>query len=325
MTSAADPTSRYLDGHALASIKSLELRARIVVDGLLSGMHRSPAQGVSVEFAQHRQYAPGDDLRRLDWKVYGRTDKLYVKQQQRESNLDVWLMVDISGSMNYGSVKSRTGETWTKFDHAATAASSIAYLALRQQDRVGMVVFDDRIRSDTIRPSNAHDHWRSIVAVLSTVAPGRDRGTIGSEQPHGSTDIDRLIDQVLAGISQRGLLVLISDLFDDPESIERSMAKACHHGHDAILLQVLDPAEREFPFRAPTEFVGLEMEGRLPTSPAALRASYLSALGAHQRKIADVARRFRFDHEVLDTSSTMGPPLSMYLARRASTMRRGRG
>jgi len=145
-------TINYLDPQILAAIGSLELRARMVVEGLMTGMHRSPYQGFSVEFAQHRQYAPGDDIRHLDWKVFGRTDKLYLKQYQKETNLDLVLLVDGSGSMGYSSQ-----ESWSKYDHAACIAAAMAHLALRQQDRVGLVLFTDQIRTAT-RLSNSRDH-----------------------------------------------------------------------------------------------------------------------------------------------------------------------
>src|SRR5689334_10111656 len=160
-------TRNYLDPQTLAAVGSLELRARMIVEGLMTGMHRSPYQGSAVEFAQHRQYAPGDDIRRLDWKVYGRTDKLYLKQFQKETNLDLVVMVDTSGSMAYGSDHAAgRGRTWRKYDHAASIAAAMAYLSLRQQDRVGLVLFAGQVLQVS-RMSNAHDHWRTLVEMLA--------------------------------------------------------------------------------------------------------------------------------------------------------------
>ncbi len=163
-------TPTYLDPQTLASIASLELRARMIVEGMMTGMHRSPYFGYSVEFAQHRQYSPGDDLRHLDWKVFGRSDKLYLKQYQKETNLDLVIMVDISGSMAFGTNEGhrpgpKGSDLWRKFDYAATLAATLAFLALRQQDRVGVLLFSDELKNAT-RTSNGRGHWRSIIDVL---------------------------------------------------------------------------------------------------------------------------------------------------------------
>lgn len=330
-------SASYLDPQTLAAVGSLELRARMIVEGLMTGMHHSPYQGMSVEFAQHRQYSPGDDIRRLDWKVYGRTDKLYLKQYQKETNLDLVVLIDVSGSMSYASPQAGG---WRKYDHAAAIAAAMTYLALRQQDRVGLVLFAGRVLQIG-RMSNSRDHWRSIIETLNAAnprpgdsSPGAPQGATseavdpsGKSAPNGSTrvvddqtdtDLARVFDQVLAKLTQRSLLVLVSDLFDDPASIERAMARLHHRRHDLLVLQTLDPAERRFPFRSPTDFVGLEHEGRLGLDPAALRKAYLESLQAHLNQIEASARRFHFDHLVLDTAEPVGAPLSHFLARRAA-------
>jgi len=356
MSSAA---STYLDPHTLAAIGALDLRARMIVEGVMTGMHRSPFQGFSVEFAQHRQYAPGDDIRHLDWKIFGRTDKLYLKQYQQETNLDLLLLVDVSGSMSYTSQKATnaTGDqparqAWRKFDHAASLAAAMAYLALGQQDRVGLMMFSSSMRSAT-RLSNTHDHWRGIVEALATAKintlennekesakknNAQDKAGLGDDSTDGSsgdsaeasletttakTDLGRVFDEVLAKLRRRSILVLISDLFDDTEALATAMARAHHRGHDLILLQTLDPAERDFPFRGPSEFVGTEGEGRIPLDPEALRTMYLDSFNAHQKQVEETARRFHFDHLALDTSSSLGPPLSHFLARRKAMINQG--
>ena len=338
-------TTSYLNPHTLASIGSIDLRARMIVEGLMQGMHRSPQQGFSVEFAQHRQYAPGDDTRFLDWKVYGKTDKLYLKQYQKETNLDMLLMVDVSGSMGFGSglgasdSKPRSGATrkptfgsrnagrespnWRKFDHAASLAAAMAYLALKQQDRVGLMLFSDRVVGQT-RMSNARDHWRAIADVLGTAQLDEERtpeGGGGKETGHRPrhTDLGRVFDQVLAKLTQRSLVVVISDLFDAEEGgLERALARLRFGRHDVMVLQTLDHAELEFPFRRASEFIGLEAEGRLPLDPVALREGYLAALQAHLKAVEDATRKFHFDYLTLDTSQPLGPPLSRFLARRAA-------
>lgn len=308
-------TTHYLDPQTLTSIGSIELRARMIVEGLMTGMHRSPMQGFSVEFAQHRQYAPGDDTRFLDWKVYGKTDKLYLKQYQKETNLDMMVLVDVSGSMSYasGAVKG-----WRKYDHAASLAAAMGHLALKQQDRVGLVLFDQRVERATSM-SNASDHWRTLADILQSARINQRIETdSASGMDEDRTDLTRMFDEVVAKLARRSLVVLISDLFDPPQVLERGLARLHHRRHDVIVLQVMDPAELSFPFRSPTEFFGLEGEGRLPLDPAALRESYLSILRAHLREIERVSRSFRFDHLLLDSSQPLGPTLSHFLARRAA-------
>lgn len=342
-------TANYLDPRTLAAIGSLELRARMVVEGLLSGMHTSPYQGSAVEFAQHRQYTAGDDIRRLDWKVYGRTDKLYLKQYQKETNLDLVVMVDASGSMGYTSgaasermseraatapgIRERSANTaaWTKYDAAATLAAAMSYLALRQQDRAGAVVLTDRV-VDASRMSNAHDHWRTIVELLATDAPPVMSGAADKASAAGAaalavkstdaaartTDLGRVFDQVLAKLTQRSLIVLMSDLFDAADTLEEAFARVHHRRHDLILLQVLDPAERTFPFRSPSDFIGLEGEGKLSLDPEGVRQAYLESINAHLERVREMTRKFRFDYALLDTGEALGAPLSQFLARRAA-------
>jgi len=323
--SQTQETHKYLDPQTLASIAPLDLRARMIVEGLMTGMHRSPMQGFSVEFAQHRQYAPGDDTRFLDWKVYGKTDKLYIKQYQKETNLDMLILVDTSGSMEYSSLSRQQG-MWRKYDYAATIAAAMAHLALKQQDRVGLVLFHEDIQRST-RISNAQDHWRTIVDALGSadIAGSRDvhhysATRAGSMRDTQSSILGRLFDRIVAKVPRRSLLVLISDLIDDPVELELGLAKLHHRRHDLIIFQVLDRNELEFPFRQPSDFVGLEAEGRLPLDPAALRRSYLEVVGGHLRNIEQVARRFRFDYLLLDTSKSLGPPLSHFLAKRAGAI-----
>lgn len=323
--------SNYLDPQTLAAIAPIDLRARMIVEGLMQGLHRSPYQGFSIEFAQHRQYAPGDDTRFLDWKVYGKTDKLYLKQYQRETNLDMLVLVDVSGSMAFSSGLGHEEDdnrpalrTWRKFDHAAALAAAMAYLALRQQDRVGLVLFSDRVKLST-RLSNARDHWRTVAEALATVQLDTHESPAeamrDAEDAPRFTDLRRVFDQVTAKLTQRSLIVLISDLFDhDEHALEQSLARLHHRRHDVIVLQTLDHAELEFPYRKASELIGLEAEGRLPIDPQALRQGYLDALKRHLRAVEEVTRRFQFDYLTLDTSQSLGPPLSHFLARRASAV-----
>jgi len=303
--------ANYLDPHVLASITPLELRARMAVEGLMIGMHRSPYQGFSIEFAQHRPYTPGDDLRHLDWKVMARTDKLHLKQYQKETNLDLVILVDISGSMGFRS----DDAPWNKYDLAASVAASIAFLAQKQQDRASLTVFSDRLHAAT-RLSNSHDHWRTIAALLGS----QDLSETPIEEDAPNTDLARLFDQVLAKLTRRSLVVLVSDLFDSTDHIERALARVFHRRHDLMILQTLDPAERDLPFRSPSQFVGMENEGKLNLDPAALRKAYNEAIAQHLDRIAATARKFHFDHAVIDSSESLGPALSQYLAQRAASI-----
>ncbi len=302
----------------------------MIVQGLVTGMHRSAHHGLSVEFAQHRQYAPGDDTRHLDWKVYARTDKLHLKQHLKETNLDILFLVDCSDSMAYASQPAaaagratKTLPTWRKFDHAAGLTAALAYMALNQRDRVGLILFADTVLATT-RMSSAQGQWHAIMETLTAHTPEPEALTANTVAPDAhtrGTDLARLFDQVLAKHSRRSLLVLVSDLFDDPDAIERSLAQAFHRRHDVVILQVLDPAELTFPFRAPADFIGLEDGSRTPLDPPAIRAAYIDALQAHLDRTRALARRFHFDYLLLDSSKPLAPALSRFLARRAAVLK----
>ncbi|MEM0915840.1 MAG: DUF58 domain-containing protein [Planctomycetota bacterium] len=321
----------YLDASTLASLGSVELRARMIVEGLMQGMHRSPTQGVSVEFAQHRAYAAGDDTRFLDWKVFGKTDKLYLKQFQRETNLDLVVLIDRSGSMGYAGSNSKVetrnakADQWRKFDHGAAAAAAVSYLALTQQDRVSLFSFAEHLEQVT-RYSSRRDHWRAIAAALDAMELTDPRKmTKGMradllEAVPGRADMGKVIDELIAKLNRRSLVVIVSDFLDDTAGLERGLARLHYRRHDAVLLQVLDPAELTFPFRDSSEFDGLEAEGRLPVDPQALRKAYVDALEAHLESLETLTRKFTFDHVVLNTSEPIGPALSHYLAYRASRL-----
>lgn len=311
----------YLAPETLVQLTPFELRAKMIVEGVMSGMHRSPYQGMAVEFAEHRQYVPGHDLKHLDWKVWGRSDKLYIKQYQQETNLDIIVLVDSSGSMGYGSLNvkagwggtrtSRAKKIWTKFDHATATAAAISYVCLHQQDRVGLVVFADEIRSLLAR-SGARVQWRRIVTSLS------------GETVERQTNLAKVVDQALSKIRNRALFVIISDLFDDMDSIRQALARLRHRRHDVILLQTLDREETSFNFSQPTPFEGLEDEGRLRIDPRALRNAYLDAIGNHLDALNRLALGFGFDYHRLDTHESVGPALAYLLARRHAYSKRSK-
>jgi uncharacterized protein (DUF58 family) len=320
--------SLYLHPQTLARLGSFDLRAKMIVEGFASGQHRSPYQGLSVEFAQHRPYVPGDDLRHLDWKVFGRTDRLQLKQHQQETNLDLMVLVDSSGSMAYGSRSfedasgvgrkvSLDGRTnWSKFDHATALAAALAYITLRQGDRVGLAVYADEVRA-MVKRSSSQGTWRQIVGALSThplEASNRSR----------TTDLARVVDQVLGKLTNRCLVAVLSDFFVEVEQLEGALARLRFHGHDAILFQVLDQAETSFDLDEAAPFEGMEGEGMIRVDPRALRRAYLEEIGRHNASVERAARAFGFDFQRLSTHDWLGPPLASFVARRNAMIKRGK-
>ncbi len=320
--------SLYLHPQTLARLRTFELRAKAIVEGFASGQHRSPYKGLSVEFAQHRPYVTGDDLRHLDWKVYGRTDRLHLKQHQQETNLDLIVMVDSSGSMSYGSrsfeeasgVGLRTSldgrSHWSKFDHATALAAALAYITLTQGDRVGVVVFADEVRA-MVKRSSSTGTWRQIVGALSThplEASNRQR----------TTDLPRAVDQAMARITNRCIFAIVSDFFTEIEQVKASLARLRHAGHDAILFQVLDEAELTFPFTDSAPFEGLEGEAAIRIDPRALRAAYLEVARTHNEALEKAATASGSDFQRLSTHDWLGPPLAAFVARRNAIIKRGK-
>lgn len=311
----------YLAPETLGQLAPFELRAKMVVEGVMSGLHRSPYQGMAVEFAEHRQYVSGDDIKHLDWKVFGRTDKLYIKQYQQETNLDVMLMVDASASMGFGTLKikpkwggttaSAAADAWTKFDHATATSVALAYLCLHHQDRVGVAVFADELKRMVSR-SSAKGQWRRIVTSLST------------EPVQASTNIVKCVEQALAKVTNKALFIILSDFFEDYEHIRQALARFRYRGHDVILLQLLDRQEMRFNFDQAAPFLGLEGEGKLRIDPRALREGYLASMTRHNDSIAKGALGFGFDYHRMDTHESVGPALSYLLARRNALAKRSR-
>src|SRR5258708_5784282 len=231
---------KFLDPRTLARISSLDLRARLIVEGLMTGMHRSPYQGISVEFAQHRPYVSGDDIRHVDWKVFGKTDKIYLKQYQEETNLHLICIVDASESMGFGTVGKGLGfggqgsEVWTKFDHSTAIAASLSYMAIQQQDSVGLAIFDQELKR-FFKPSNSRGQWKVVTHELQIVPRLR------------KTNMGKVLDQLAEKLTHRSLVVLLSDFFDDSVGLEKALRHLRYKKHELMLFQILDPAEIEFP------------------------------------------------------------------------------
>jgi len=315
--------SLYLHPQTLARLGTFELRAKMIVEGVMSGTHRSPYHGFSVEFAQHRPYVAGDDIRHLDWKVYGRTDKLHLKQYQQETNLDLMVLVDSSGSMDFGSrsfeeasgVGRKTSPDgrpyWSKFDHATAIAAAIAYITLQQGDRVGLLVYADEVRAQ-LKRSSAQGVWRQIVGALSTHPVDRP------------TNLPRAVEQAMSKLTNRCLIAIISDLFVDLDQLKTTLARVRHRGHDAILFQVLDRAELVFDLHDEAPFIGLEGEGQIKIDPRAIRPAYLEALRAHLEGVERLSRAFGFDHQVVSTHDWLGPTLASFVASRNAQIKRSK-
>jgi uncharacterized protein (DUF58 family) len=307
LTESATDYRKYLDPHTLARISSLDLRARLVVEGLMSGMHRSPYQGISVEFAQHRPYVAGDDIRHVDWKVFGRNDKIYLKQYQEETNLQLVLVVDASESMGFGSVASGS-DTWTKYDHATAIAASLAYMAIRQQDSVGLAIYD-QVLSRFFKPSNTPAQWKMVVQELQQV-------------PRWSkTNTGKILDQIAERLNHRSLIVMISDFFDNLDGIQKGLRRLRYKKHEIIMMQILDPQETDFPFEDVTLFKGLEELGELLTEPRSLRDGYLKQLNDSTEKLKKICRGMQIDFNRFNSGQSLDVPLSGFLATRAATMK----
>jgi len=308
MTASAETDYRkYLEPRTLARIASLDLRARLIVEGLMTGMHRSPYQGISVEFAQHRPYVPGDDIRHVDWKVFGKTDKIYLKQYQEETNLHLLCIVDASESMNYSSVGE--GKTrWSKYDHATAIAASLSYMAIQQQDSVGLAVFDSDLKH-FIKPSNAPAQWKIITREL-TLVPQLKKTSMG-----------RILDQLAEKLTHRSLIVILSDFFDDLEGLKKGLRHLRYKKHEMIAMQVMDPQEIDFPFEDTTLFKGLEEAGELLTEPRSLREGYLEQLGEFTADLRKLCRGMHIDFVRLNSGESLDVTLSAFLAGRSASMK----
>ncbi|MBM4111772.1 MAG: DUF58 domain-containing protein [Phycisphaerae bacterium] len=310
---------QYLAPETLSQLAPFSLRARMIVEGVMSGMHRSPYQGLAVEFAEHRPYTPGESLRHLDWKVYGRSDKLYVKRYLQETNLDVVLLIDASASMRFGTLGQKSGwggteagrsrSLWTKFDCATATAVALAYLCLAQRDRVGLVLFADGVQA-SLRRSGVRDQWRKIVQALTT------------EPVERATMIGRSCDEVLATTRGRCLFFILSDFLFPPEELRLALARLRHRGHDVVLVEILDRQEIRFELDDPTIFEGLEGEPRVMADARLLRRAYLDELARHRAEIERLVRGFGYDRVSLDSHDSVGPALASLLARREALARR---
>jgi len=293
----ANQLLKYLKPEVISTVKNLELVAKLVVEGYLTGRHRSPFHGFSVEFSQHRPYMPGDSLRFIDWKVYGRTDRYYIKQFEEETNLRCNILIDISKSMQYGSTNI------TKAQYAAYLAAGLTYLMLQQRDSTGLILFDDSIKT-MIPPRSVFSHLNVILHAIENAEYGTD------------TNISATLHTVAEQIHKRGLIILISDLLDDPQEILNGLKHFRHNNHEILVFHVIDQKEFEFDFSGDVVFEDLESSDRIKTQPGYIREIYLK----HFREFLDYFKinfsNNRIEYQLLFTNTPFDKALTEYLLKR---------
>jgi uncharacterized protein (DUF58 family) len=298
----AGPRQRqFLDPAVVARLGTLELRARTIVEGFLSGLHRSPFKGFSVEFAEYRQYMPGDDLSTIDWRVYARTDRHYIKKFEEETNLDCHVMLDVSGSMAYAS------GPMTKFEYGACLAASLAYLMTRQRDAVGLVAFHEQIVT-RLPASSRPGHLMALLISLDRLRPGNE------------TNLSKPLHQIADSLAKRGLVVLISDLLDDPDAVISGLKHFQYRGTEVIVFHVLDPDELKFPFTQATRFEDLETTEEVMAVPSLVREHYLKEIGRlidHYKRELGAAG---IDYTLVNTGEPLELALLSYLSTRARSL-----
>jgi uncharacterized protein (DUF58 family) len=288
---------RFLDPVVVSKLATMELRARLVVEGFVTGLHRSPYKGFSVEFAEHRQYMPGDPLKHIDWKVYAKTDRFYIKEYEEETNLRGYVLLDASRSMAYGS------GGISKLEYSRYLAAALIYLMLKQQDSVGLLVFDEKVR-EFLAP-------RSSPAQLHTLLAELDGATPSSE-----TDIGVVLHELARRVRRRGLVILISDLLDEPERIVPGLKHFRHLKHEVIVFHVLDPSEAKFSFDADTTFRDMETGELMTTEPFSIRGDYVDAVERWQRLLKRECAESRIDYLPVLTSTPYDRALFSYLEKR---------
>jgi uncharacterized protein (DUF58 family) len=299
MPQASSRDVRFLDPAVIARLGTMELKARTVVEGFLAGLHRSPFKGFSVEFAEYRPYLPGDDLSTLDWKVYARSDRHYVKKFEEETNLECHVLLDVSGSMTY-----RGGAPMSKLEYGSVLAASLAFLMNRQRDATGLIAFDERIAFRL--PARARPgHLHALLLALEQLKPGT------------RSDVGRPLHQLAEALLKRSLVVLISDLLDDPEPAIKGLRHLKFRGSDVVVFQLLDPYELTFPFRGASRFRDVESADEVTADPASVRSAYLRELAGLTFRYDRELRGAGIDYVQIDTSQPLDFALLSYLSARA--------
>lgn len=294
----------YFNPEVLDRIKRLEMRARMVVEGFITGMHRSPYNGFAIEFAGHREYAPGDELKHIDWKVWSKTDRLYIKEYEEETNLKCTVIIDASKSMAYGS------PGWSKFDYAATAAASMAHLLQQQQDAVGLVTFNNKVK-DILPASSRSNHLRQLVHTLEEL------------EPSDATDVSDVFVSLAGQIRQRGIVAIFSDLLVDESTLKEALQQFRLRKHDVILFHIMHADELAFPFDENTRFIGLEdIEDEIEADPRALQQAYLDEVEKFLDSTRKTCASIGVDYRLVNTRQPLDAVLSEYLGFRKQTSRK---
>ncbi len=295
---------KYLDPEVVSKLSTMELRARLVVEGFITGLHKSPYHGFSVEFAEHRQYMPGDEIRRIDWRVYGKTDRFYVKQFEEETNLKSYIAIDSSASMRFASEIDKKGnKRVSKFEYASFIAASLSYLMVQQRDAVGLMLFDSMVRT-VIPPHATKQHLRRVLVEIEKVQP--------SQTTNSATALHQLADR----ISRRGLIVVLSDLFDDPAKVIAALKHFRHNNHEVLVMHVLDPLERSLAFGSDAIFKDIETGELLTTQPHHIQKAYQDAIRNFIERYKRECRENMIDYLLLDTSTPFDVALLNYLNKR---------
>ncbi len=293
------PGSSLLSPEVLARLQGLRLRVRHAAEGLLAGLHQSPQHGQSVEFAEHKEYAPGDEVRRIDWKAWGKTDRLYVKRFEHETNLRAWLVVDASGSMGWRGAEGRL----SKLEYASCLAGTLAWLMVRQQDAVGLVAVDREVRR-SVPPRAAATHLTALLDTLAELDPG------------GGTHLAAAADWLVERAPRRSSVMVFSDLLDPDEQALRALARLRHRKHEVTVFHVLDPAEIEFPFEDPTLFVSMEDERRVEAHPRDIRKGYLEVFSAWMERTRRECAEADLDYALARSDRSLDEVLLPFLERR---------
>ena len=288
----------FLDPTVLAGLANLELRARVAVEGFLSGLHKSPHRGFSVEFNDYRHYQRGDDMRHLDWKLYARSDKFYIKQYEDETNVRCVILLDTSASMDYSS------GGLSKLNYGVTLASALSYFIMRQRDAVGLITFDDQVR-DYIPAKCRQPHLMHILRTLSTVESGT------------KTDVVKPLTDLAASLTKKSIVILITDMLDDEERIINTLQNLRGMGNDIITFQIMDDAELNFPFDEASEFIDMENNESYITSPAAIRKAYLNNLNEFLSYCKKKCQSSGVDYCLLNTAEPLDEALTSYMSKRA--------
>lgn len=294
----------YLQPEVVSKLSTMELRARLVVEGFITGLHKSPYHGFSVEFAEHRQYMPGDEIRRIDWRVYGKTDRFYVKQFEEETNLKSYIIIDTSASMQFASELDKKGtKRISKIAYASYIAASLSYLMVQQRDAVGLMQYDAAVRS-VIPPHATKQHLRRLLLAMEKITPSRTTNSAAA--------LHRLAEQ----ISRRGLVIILSDLFDDPAKVMAALKHFRHDHHEVLVMHILDPLERSFAFGHDALFRDVETGEMLTTQPYHIQKAYQEAMKEFIDRYKRECRENLIDYVLLDTATSFDVALLNYLNKR---------